>query len=341
MAFGGIELQKAVADIEDRLYAPILAKVVQQPPVFITSLPRAGTTLLLDVVANLPGCSPHTYRHMPFVLCPLLWRDISRSFRQPSVAMARAHGDGSSVGFDSPEAFEEVLWMAFWPRKYAGNRIALWGRDDHEPEFEDFFRRHMGKLVFAGTRNGEGRYLSKNNANIARLPLLRRLFPDGRIIVPFRDPVAQAASLLNQHRRFKALHARDPFAKYYMESLGHFEFGGAFKPIGFAACPDAGEADDLRFWIEYWTAAFAHVLAQAEDARLAVHLVDFDRLCAFPESSLAALGSILDDAGLLARQAPRFHAAASHHAPAETRTSPAGERAYGLYGALRARAVNR
>ena len=31
------------------------------------------------------------------------------------VEIERAHGDGMTIGYDSHEAFEEVLWRAFWP----------------------------------------------------------------------------------------------------------------------------------------------------------------------------------------------------------------------------------
>ncbi len=341
MAFGGIELQKAVADIEDRMYAAALKEVVPRPPIFVTSLPRAGTTLLLDAIAALPGSAVHTYRNMPFILCPLLWRDISKSFRKAGVARARAHGDGMEVGFDSPEAFEEVVWRAFWPRKYRDDRIELWYADDRDPEFEDFFRRHMRKLVFAHSHGGVRRYVSKNNANIARIPLLRRLFPDARILVPFRDPFDQAASLLNQHRRFTQAHAEDPFAKYYMESIGHLEFGAAFTPIAFANRPATEAAHELPFWITYWTAAFTHLLAQVQDADPNVYFVDFGRLCAAPERSLRAVGEVLGDADLLIQQAARFHAAVSYTPPEVLRSSPLGENAYALYVDLQARAVNR
>ena len=70
MAFSTIELQKALADIEDRLYASRFSQVQIDRPVFITSLPRAGTTLLLEIVASLDAFASHTYRDMPFLLTP-------------------------------------------------------------------------------------------------------------------------------------------------------------------------------------------------------------------------------------------------------------------------------
>ena len=81
---------------------------------FVTSLPRVGTTLLLDVLSALPAFASHTYRHMPFVLCPILWDRISSGFRKEAELDEREHGDGIMIGYDSSEAFEEIIWMAFW-----------------------------------------------------------------------------------------------------------------------------------------------------------------------------------------------------------------------------------
>ena len=66
-----------------------------------------------------------TYREMPFLLLPLLWNVISRRFYPPDTMLERAHGDGMTIGNDSVEAFEEILWRAFWPEKYPKDRIEL------------------------------------------------------------------------------------------------------------------------------------------------------------------------------------------------------------------------
>ena len=59
VAFATYEVQADLADIEDRLYASHLGSLTNQRPVFITSLPRAGTTLLLECCAALAS-SPRT-----------------------------------------------------------------------------------------------------------------------------------------------------------------------------------------------------------------------------------------------------------------------------------------
>ena len=54
-------------------------------------------------------CSP-TYRDMPFILAPGIWQKICKISHRDSELQERAHGDGVEIGFDSPEAFEEIFW---------------------------------------------------------------------------------------------------------------------------------------------------------------------------------------------------------------------------------------
>ena len=303
-AFVGIEIQKSLADIEDRMHAARLTPIDVRQPVFITSLPRAGTTLLLDLVAAHRGFVTHTYRCMPFVLCPILWDSVSRGFRRPSEARERAHGDGMLVGYDSPEAFEEVMWKAFWPAKYRADGIALWSEQDRNPEFEQFFTSHIRKLMLLGAQPGgeTARYVSNNNANIGRIGLLSRIFPDSTIVIPFRNPVNQAASLLRQHQRFIDIHREDPFTRYYMESIGHYEFGGAMRLIDFPPVEGLDAQSDPmsgNFWLAYWIRVYTHLL---KEERSNLHFFDFDKLCAEPLSSLEALNGVL--------HIPEFSAAA-------------------------------
>jgi hypothetical protein len=296
-AFSAVPAQLGVADIEDRLLADRCDSLDIDRPVFVTSLPRAGTTVLLEILAGLPDFTSHTYRHMPFVLCPLLWDSVSRPFRRRALLRERAHGDGIAVGFDSPEAFEEVVWKAFWPHKYASDRIEPWSADERDERFETFLHRHIRKVLWLdGADGGPGRYLSKNNANIARIGLLTRLFPDCRILVPVRAPRDHAESLRRQHVRFGALHREDAFALRYMEWLGHYEFGRALRPIDFGGWlgrrPDADPALP-EFWLAYWHAAYSHVLAEAGPN---VTFVDYDGLCREPEPVLAGLVDVVEPA---------------------------------------------
>lgn len=274
LAFAGPWAQLAIADMEKTLFGSVYAGFTGRRPIFVTSLPRAGTTLMLDVLNQFPSVASHTYRDMPFVMAPVAWSRLSASFRKPAELKERAHGDGMVVGYDSPEAFEEILWRAFWPGKYHDTSIDLWEAGDAQDEAREFFVDHMRKIVALRRpdRAADGRYISKNNGNVARLDVIPRLFPDATILVPFRQPLEHAQSLLHQHKRFLEMHRDEPFVRRYMGDIGHYEFGDLHRPIAFPglAALTAGRTPlELDYWIAYWIAAFDHVLARRDRLVLA------------------------------------------------------------------------
>ena len=146
-AFASLDRQRALGRFESALLKHRIDMDRAKRPVFVTSLPRAGTTILLEAFAGLPQFASATYRHMPFTLSPLLWGAMSSAFRKAGEKTERAHGDGIEVGFDSPEAFEEMLWMAFWPEHYGKSCISPWNAERNCSEFEAYFRTHMAKVV--------------------------------------------------------------------------------------------------------------------------------------------------------------------------------------------------
>ena len=290
LAFSSRALQFTAADVEKALFAARFRDTPVVSPIFITSLPRAGTTLLLEILSCAPALATHTYRDMPFVMAPVLWSAMSSRFRKKAELRERAHGDGVWVGYDSPEAFEEVIWRAFWARKFKGGAIHPWSATDRDEEFEEFFLEHIQRVIAA--RSGAGaprtRYLSKNNANIARRDLLKRLFEDALIVVPFRAPVEQAKSLLRQHLRFLEAHREDRFSRRYMRDLGHFEFGELHQPIAFEGVESLEsrfDPESLDYWIAYWVSAFREVLKGRDQ----VLLLSYERLCSRGPAALHAL----------------------------------------------------
>src|SRR5690606_14564045 len=68
-AFAPPAAQAGIADLERRMFRRELDAFDVGPPVLITALPRAGTTILLELLAATPELASHTYRDMPFLLC--------------------------------------------------------------------------------------------------------------------------------------------------------------------------------------------------------------------------------------------------------------------------------
>jgi len=76
IAFSVPGVQKLMADIETDLNKKELADIESTNEVFVTGLPRSGTTLLLDFLYKTDEFCTYSYRHMPFILAPLLWKKL-------------------------------------------------------------------------------------------------------------------------------------------------------------------------------------------------------------------------------------------------------------------------
>lgn len=273
--------------------------------VYICGLARSGTTMLLRILDQVDAFRTLTYRDMPFVLAPNLWKQLTRHAPQRSMPAERAHGDGILVDFDSPEGFEEVFWRTFGTQT-RGKRCL--GADEPSPEVLTAFADYRALVANPRTedipRNGIPlRYLSKNNNNLLRLRSLCA-DPTATVLLVYRDPVATARSLHRQHQRFCAAQTADRFTRTYMGWLAHHEFGLDHLPFCFAV-PEMDVSrtpDDLNYWLDYWNAVYSYVLAQRD---LRLHLVNHDALCAQPFRMLEVIFAVLGvhaDAAALAKQ---------------------------------------
>jgi hypothetical protein len=192
---------------------------------------------------------------------------------------------------------EEPIWAAFFPHLHQASRSEHLGADTSNPRFESFYRDHIQKLLLA---RGGARYLCKGNYNITRLEYLLRLFPDARFIVPVRDPVAQVASLMKQHRLFRRICAADPRARAHLRQLGHFEFGPDRMPIhtgdddGVRAVQRAwtSAGDEVEGWARYWALVYGYLaerLQRSTTLAKAVRLLSYEDFCRRPDALLRQL----------------------------------------------------
>lgn len=316
VAFFSPSVQLTAADMEKAAFSKAFADVSVEAPIFITSLPRAGTTLMLEVLYRFPSLATHTYRDMPFVMAPIIWSKLSGNFKKKAELVERAHGDGMQVGYESPEAFEEVLWHTFWPKKYTPTHIDLWNSGDMDENARTFFGEHMQKIIALRRpelKNG-GRYISKNNGNIARLDFIGEMFPEASILVPLRHPIEHAASLWRQHLNFLKMQENDAFIRRYMADIGHFDFGELHRPILFPLTEQLTRIQDqlsLDYWISYWIAAFSYVLERQEK----VILISYEATCKNGKDALTKLCQRLgiEEGGMLESAAAIFKEPSQKH----------------------------
>ena len=319
-----------LGSLETALLGDALAGVRIDRPVYVTGLARSGTTILLEALASHPDVATHRYRDFPFLFTPYLWNRwldlVPRKAEQPT---ERSHGDGIAVTSESPEAFEEVLWMAFFGHLHDPSSSAVLDRSTSHPAFERCYRDHIRKLL--ALRRGQ-RYVAKDNYNVTRLLYLAKLFPDARFVIPVRDPVWHIASLMKQHRLFCEGQRDNEPAIRHLRRVGHFEFGLDRRPINAGGSVAAEIVDlwnwgeEVRGWAHYWSYLhryIADLVDRDTNLRPAIHIIRYEDLCAAPRAELTMLLShcgLAADGGFLAAAATRFHAPAYYRprfSPAE------------------------
>ena len=306
-----------LGSLETRLLDSTLSDVRIDRPVYVTGLARSGTTILLETLARHPDVATHRYRDFPMLFTPYLWnRWLDLVPRPPEQPAERSHGDGIAVTSESPEAFEEPLWMAFFADQHDASVSAVLDRRTHNPAFERFYRDHIRKLL--AVRGGR-RYVAKGNYNVTRIAYLAKLFPDARFVIPVRDPVWHVASLMKQHRLFLDGQRGNPRAVRHLRRVGHFEFGQDRRPINIGddvATAEIAElwraGEDVRGWARYWSNLHRFIadLIDGDTAlRSAIHIVRYEDLCASPRATLAEVLTHCDlpaSPGYLSDAAKRF-----------------------------------
>ena len=226
--------------------------------VFVAGLARSGTTILLNSIYESGLFASLSYADMPFILAPNLWSKLAFNKKDTSL-LERAHGDGIKVSLESPEAFEEVFWKTFSETK-----------SDSLKKFETYVN-----LVNHSYR--KKRYLSKNNQNIRRLELISNIFPNSKILIPFRDPIQHAFSLLTQHKKFIEDARKDKFISNYMRWTGHTEFGPNYRPIHNKNLTFKDDLD-INHWVEQWYLTYRGCLNTLQNKQIGA-FVCYEKLC--------------------------------------------------------------
>ncbi|MDC0420379.1 sulfotransferase [Gammaproteobacteria bacterium] len=236
--------------------------------VFVVGLARSGTTVLLNALYKSNEFASLLYKDVPFVLAPNLWSKLLFN-KQDINLVERAHGDSIKISTESPEAFEEVFWMTF---------------NENDNDVQEKFKSYVQIINKKYQKN---RYLSKNNQNIRRLDLISKTFTKSNILIPFRNPLQQAYSLLSQHKRFINYSKKDKFISNYMRWIGHTEFGPNYIPIHQKNLT-YGNNMDINHWIEQWCLSYTNC---CETLKLKdnIHLISYEELCSSKEYWLGIL----------------------------------------------------
>lgn len=300
-----------LGNLESLMLSRSLAAQRVDRPLYICGLPRAGTTITLQMLSEHPDVVTHKYADFLMPYMPWVWNNVFP--RIPVDAMRkpvpRIHRDRIEVTRDSAEMGEEILWEHFFPHIHDESKYSVLDGSTSNPAFERFYSEHLRKLAMVRGRN---RYVSKAILCVLRMQYLRKIFPDARFLLYVRNPIDHVASLIKQDRIWAELERSDPRQIEIIELTGHHEFGTR------QVMANVGHPETLREirrlfdegqWAQsrarYWAYAYGFVIDQLDaDPELArsVCIVRYEDLC---NDSPATIDRILAHAGL---DAPRFAA---------------------------------
>lgn len=233
-------LFKAHPEIED--------EVIDQP-VFVTGLPRSGTSILFELLAqDSQFMAPANWE---FVLpCPPPEAAIYRN--DPRVP--RAHDLITQMGRVAP-TYKAMHEMGAWIPNECGVAFRLSFRSQHlaatfqvptytnwlfAADQEPAYRYYKRLLKLLQWKNPRRHWLLKAPEHQSFLPVLFKVFPDARVIVTHRDPVKAQGSVTNLMGTIYSMRSDKPFdAKAFEELL---------SPEGTAA-----RLDQMIDWMESGT----------------------------------------------------------------------------------------
>ncbi len=217
-------INKSLYEIEKILF--LEKKKINTSHIFISGLPRSGTTAFLNFIYSSDEFASLKYSNMPFLLAPniSLWINKGK-FKK----IERLHRDGIKYNNSSPEAFDDFFFSE--RKKYI------------KAELKNYL------LLILKSQN-KNKYLSKNNLNYKNIDLIKSILPKSIFLINVRHPFFQAFSLYNQHVNFSKLQSKDTFILRYMNYLNHNEFGLNHipwnKPILYK------DPNDINYWLEQW-----------------------------------------------------------------------------------------
>lgn len=226
-------INKSLFELEKFFYLKNI-EIRDQSHIFITGLPRSGTTSLLNFIYASNQYASLTYKNVPFILSP----NFSKLFNSSNVLKKeRMHNDGITYDLNSPEALDEVFFNT----------------DDEfiENELINYFQ------LICSSEN-KIKYLSKNNLNFKRIDLISKFLPNCNFLILIREPLQHSYSLLKQHLNFSHLQKGDDFIRRYMNYLGHNEFGLNHKPWNNPI--DYKDLNEIDYWLEQWYLFYQNIL---------------------------------------------------------------------------------
>ena len=247
--------------------------------IFICGLARSGSTILLNYLTQNQNYTSLTYNDVPMILSPNLYKYFKKKFKNPfKKKISRYHRDGLSIDLDTPEAFEEVFWKFIFDNNYINNNF-LENNIINNYKISEF-KKFLSLILI---KNNKNLYISKNNNNILRINFLKKYLNNSKFLIPFRHPLQQSISLLEQHNNFCEIQKNNLFALKYMDYIGHHEFGINQKSFKLKEnYKNTFNKESLNFWLSDWHHVYSNIFFQNRNDEN-VYFFNFEKFCETPD----------------------------------------------------------
>ena len=291
LSVGSKNVSELSFDLDQKLFSKKKKNIqFKDNHLFISGLARSGTTALLEILNQSEEFISLTYSDLPFILSPSINSKLIKNKKKTELK-ERAHKDGIFVNNESPEALDEVFWKVFLNDDFIKkDRLIV---NSISGEILDKYKNYVERITY---NNGQPkRYLSKNNNLVLRFDSILKLFPNSTILIPFRDPLQHAISLLNQHLHFSELQKKDPFSLKFMNWLGHHEFGLNQKPFYLGNDRIFNELknytkEDINYWLLSWL-NYYHFVSEKYNSKCIFFC--YESFCENPKNELMKLDQIV------------------------------------------------
>lgn len=190
--------------VNDRKRFPEIAKQQIVKPVFIIGLPRTGTTILHDILAQDPANrAPMTWEAMfpspppetatfttdPRIeTCDALFPDIDAQIP----GFKAMHPMGARLTQECVTMMGETMCTPLFHNQFRVPAYQDWV--DGEADFGDVYEFHQQQLQHLQSRHRGERWVLKTGAHLWGLDHLLAVYPDARIVFTHRDPVDSMTS---------------------------------------------------------------------------------------------------------------------------------------------------
>ena len=190
--------------VADRKRFPGIAQEAIVAPVFIIGMPRTGTTILHDILAQDPDTrAPLTWEAMfpsPPPEAATLHSDprIARCAATcPSVdlqipAFKAMHPMGATLSQECVTMMGEAMCTPLFHNQFRVPTYQDWV--DHEADWSHVYTFHRRQLQHLQWHNRRERWVLKTGAHLWGLEHLLETYPDARIVFTHRDPVKSMTS---------------------------------------------------------------------------------------------------------------------------------------------------